>query len=134
MPAPGQDPRSGEESTDPGTTSVDLALVQPKDACPADRYTRRDPDPDPNPDRHQDSGSGSASDHDSGVGGGSVHHRNRIEVRVADKAPLHRGEPGCSLEPDRDEDGIACDQEALTGTARGRGHPALPPRRTRVRT
>jgi hypothetical protein len=42
----------------------------------------------------------------------SVHYDNCDEVRAANAAPLHAGEPGYSTELDADNDGIACDVES----------------------
>jgi outer membrane biosynthesis protein TonB len=38
-----------------------------------------------------------------------VSYANCKEVRAAGKAPLHRGDPGYSIDLDRDEDGVACE-------------------------
>ena len=39
----------------------------------------------------------------------SVHYPGCDEVRLLGKAPLHRGEPGYSIDMDGDGDGIACE-------------------------
>lgn len=41
--------------------------------------------------------------------GGNVYYPNCDAVRAAGKAPLYRGQPGCSTKLDRDKDGIACE-------------------------
>ena len=51
----------------------------------------------------------SASSASSGGSSSSPYYKNCDEVRRAGKAPLHRGQPGYSLDLDRDGDGIACE-------------------------
>ena len=45
----------------------------------------------------------------SGGSSSSAYYKNCDEVRRAGKAPLYRGQPGYSLDLDRDGDGIACE-------------------------
>ncbi len=40
----------------------------------------------------------------------TVHYRSCAEVRAAEAAPLHSGDPGYSHRLDRDGDGIACER------------------------
>ena len=51
----------------------------------------------------------SAASASSGGSSSSAYYKNCDEVRRAGKAPLHRGQPGYSLDLDRDGDGIACE-------------------------
>jgi hypothetical protein len=43
------------------------------------------------------------------AGSAAPYYANCDAVRAAGNAPLHRGDPGCRSDPDRDGDGGACE-------------------------
>ncbi|MEW2417569.1 excalibur calcium-binding domain-containing protein [Streptomyces sp. NPDC046866] len=108
----------------PPGTAVELTLVAPGTACPAQAGAALHPSksptaPGPAASRSaagttggsgSSSGSGgSTGSSTGGSGGGSVSFKSCAEARAAGAAPMRRGEPGYSRSLDRDNDGIACD-------------------------